>query len=155
MLKKNTTPSETSESINMINMMPPFDSLFLRFSANHNQANDSQSWKLVGFPLNNRKPMHHTLPETNILVAPEHRPKPKRKGSSSNHRFLGDMLVSGSVHLRFMVFPLIPLVRLEDFWCQILEMSFMHPKHVSNTGFAANVKNDEQGKSCKKKGLFS
>ena len=79
MLKKNKTPSETSESINMINMMPPFDSVFLRFSANHNQANDSQSWKLVGFPLNNRKPMHHTLPGANILVAPEHRPKPKGK----------------------------------------------------------------------------
>ena len=65
------------------------------------------------------------------------------------------MLVSGSVHLRFMGFPLIPLVRLEDFWCQILEMSFMHPKHVSNMGLAANVKNDQQGKFSKKKGLFS
>ena len=30
-----------------------------------------------------------TLPETNIDIAPENRPKPKRKGSSSNHQFSG------------------------------------------------------------------
>ena len=38
-----------------------------------------------------------TLPETNILVAPEN--KPSQKGiSSSNHPFSGAMLVSGRVH---------------------------------------------------------
>ena len=35
-----------------------------------------------------------TLPETNSEFAPENRPGPKRKGSSSNHQFSGAMLVS-------------------------------------------------------------
>ena len=38
-----------------------------------------------------------TLPETNGKFAPENRPKPNRKGSYSNHPFLGAMLVSGRV----------------------------------------------------------
>ena len=40
------------------------------------------------------------LPETNSKFAPENRPKPNRKGSYSNHPFLGaKMLVSGRVAL--------------------------------------------------------
>ena len=38
-----------------------------------------------------------TLPETNNEFTPENRPGPKRKRSSSNHPFSGDMLVSGMV----------------------------------------------------------
>ena len=42
-----------------------------------------------------------TIPETNI--APENRPKPKRKGSSSNHPFSGAnlQLFSGSIYFSF------------------------------------------------------
>ena len=47
-----------------------------------------------------------TLPETNIF-APENRPGPIRKGSSSNHQFSGAMLVSGRV--RVMIFVCQPL----------------------------------------------
>ncbi len=39
-----------------------------------------------------------TLPETNVF-APENRPKTNRKGSYSNHPFVGAMLVLGSVGL--------------------------------------------------------
>ncbi len=43
---------------------------------------------------------YYTLPETNSKFAPENRPKPNRKGSYSNHPFLGaKMLVSGRVVL--------------------------------------------------------
>ena len=40
----------------------------------------------------------HPVPSLKLTAkAPENRPKPKRKGSSSNHQFSGAMLVSGRV----------------------------------------------------------
>ena len=42
-----------------------------------------------------------TRPKTNSDFAPENRPKPKRKRSSSNHPFSGDMLDPRRVSLRF------------------------------------------------------
>jgi len=45
-------------------------------------------------------PESHTLPETNSKFAPENRPNPKRKGSSSNHSF------SGATPPKFFTWPL-------------------------------------------------
>ena len=100
--------------------------------------------------------MHHTLPETNILVAPEHRPKPKRKGSSSNHRFSGDMLLSGSVHLRFMGFSVDSTCSTRRFLVSDLGNEFYAPKTCEqHGGLLQTSKMTNKAKSCKKKGLFS
>ena len=63
--------------------------------------------------------MSSTLPKTNI--APENRPKPKRKGSYSNHQFSGAENVSFRGSTLYIFFPVFflkaevvkPLVGLE------------------------------------------
>ena len=84
----------------------------------------------------------YTLPETNI--SPEHRPGPKRKGSSSNHQFSGAIAVrnSGSVTTvggdisptgfwaqflffgEFLSFQDLGRVSREDLWQQILRTMY-------------------------------
>ena len=67
------------------------------------QGRFPSSWQVVGeagwrFPTGQTS--YTNTPETNSKFAPENQPsRPKRKGSSANHPFLGAMLVSGRVKI--------------------------------------------------------
>ena len=74
-----------------------------------------------------------TLPETNVF-APENRPKPNRKGSYSNHPFVGAMLVSGRVDWsnNWDSENSNPVIhRFISFRCQRSPICFNHPPFFS------------------------
>ena len=98
------TPSKTGRGppcINHYQAMCCFGSPGLGYKLHKENANDFEDLGLRDLPrklswlkgcILKCKPPSPTLPETNI--APENRPGPKRKRSSSNHPLSGAMLVS-------------------------------------------------------------